>query len=148
MSLKSKVQSSKVFLLLFVFFTASCGLSIPNLESAECSAARTKVKEFYSYHFGNDMKPSVENLERREKFLTADLTRQLKQQTEAEKDYFTQTDYYPRAFRVGACEVVSPEKTVFDVLLFWKDDTRSEQREIKVETIKQNGVWLINKVNL
>jgi hypothetical protein len=94
------------------------------------------------------MKPSIENLERREKFLTADLTRQLKQQTGEAKDYFTQTDDYPKAFRVGACEVVSPEKTVFNVLLFWRDDARSEQREVKVETIKQNGVWLINKINL
>ena len=148
MSSKFKVQSSKFFLLLLAFSITSCGLSVPNLEPPECTEARTGVREFYSYHFGNDMKPSIENLERREKFLTADLTRQLKQQTEAAKDYFTQTEDYPKAFRVGACEVVSPEKTVFNVLLFWRDDARSEQREIKVEVIKQNDVWLINKINL
>jgi len=31
-------------------------------------------------------------------------------------------------------------------VLFWRDDTRNEQREIRVETIKQNDQWLINKI--
>lgn len=148
MSSKFRVQISKLFLFLFTFFITSCGLSVPNLEPPECTEARDRVREFYSYHFGNDMKPSVENLERREKFLTPDLTRRLKRQTGESKDYFTQTDDYPKAFRVGACEAVSPGKTIFEVLLFWKDNTRSEQGEIKVEAIKQNGDWLINQVNL
>jgi hypothetical protein len=42
--------------------------------------------------------------------------------------------------------VASENKVVFQVVLFWKDDTRSEQREIKVETVKRNDKWLIDKV--
>src|SRR5688572_30569505 len=148
MIFRFKVHSSKFFLLLLAFSTASCGLSIPNLEQPECTEARNEVREFYSYHFGNDMKPLAENLQKREKFLSAELKQQLEQQLESTKDYFTQADDYPKAFRVGACEVVSPEKTIFEVLLFWKDNTRSEQREIKVEMIKQNNNWLINQVKL
>ena len=144
---KFKIQSSKLFCLLFLTLgVTSCGLSVPNLEQPECAETRNTVREFYSYHFGNEMKPSGENLQRREKFLTADLIRQLRQKNDAATDYFTQTDDYPKAFRVGSCEVISPEKTVLEVLLFWKDDKRSEQREIKIETIKENNNWLINKV--
>ena len=92
------------------------------------------------------MKPNFENLKQRDKFLSRNLFEKLKTQTETAKDYFTQTDDYPKAFRVGGCEVVSPDKTFFEILIFWKTETRTEQRAIKVETIKQNGNWLIDKV--
>lgn len=128
------------------FFLCSCGVSIPNLEQPECISSRTVIKEFYSYHFGNDMKPERENYEQRKKYLTDDLKRRLAQQPDSAVDYFTQTDDYPKAFSVGACEVAASGKTVFDVLLFWKDDYRSEQRQIKVEMIKENNDWLVNKV--
>ncbi len=134
-----------VFCFLFsVFCLPSC--SIPNLEKPECTEARAVVREFYSYHFGNDMKFSKENLLTRAKFLTDDLKQNLAGQTDGKKDYFTATDDYPKAFRIGGCEATSGEKALFEVVLFWRDDTRSEQREIKVETIKQNEKWLINKV--
>ena len=146
MSSKFKVQSSKFFCCLsFAFFLASCG-SVPNLEIGECTKARTKVREFYSFHFGNDMKPSKENLQTRAKFLSPQLKERLSAQTETATDYFTATEDYPKAFRIGECEAAGANKTVFQVVLFWKDDARSEQREIKVEAIKQNDKWLIGKV--
>jgi hypothetical protein len=148
--MKRKTKNGKwkvIWFALSIFhFPFSIGCSIPNLEKPECAAARQTVREFYSYHFGNDMKPSEENLRQREKFLTARLKQNLAAQSDGKKDYFTETDDYPKAFRVGSCEAASTDKTVFEVVLFWKDDTRSEQREIKVETVKQNDKWLINKV--
>ncbi len=150
MSSKFKVQSSKLrkvvccCLLLTAYCSLSC--SVPNLEKPDCTEARQAVREFYSYHFGNDMKPSEENLRQREKFLTAELKQNLAAQADSKTDYFTATDDYPKAFRVGGCDVKGEGKTVFEVLLFWKDNTRSEQREIEVETVKQNDKWLINKV--
>jgi len=131
-------------LLTSCFLLLSC--SVPNLEKPECTAARQTVREFYSYHFGNDMKPSEENLRQREKFLTAELRQTLAAQADSKTDYFTATDDYPKAFRVGGCDVKGEDKTVFEVLLFWKDNTRSEQRQIEVETVKRNDKWLINKV--
>lgn len=92
------------------------------------------------------MKPSKENLELRGKFLTGELKQNLAAQTDAKTDYFTATEDYPKAFRVGKCEVVAPDKTVFQIVLFWKDETRNEQREIKVETVKQTDKWLVNKI--
>jgi hypothetical protein len=143
---KFKIQNSLLTfcILHFAFFI---GCSIPNLEKPECREARQTVKEFYSYHFGNDMKFSRENLRQREKFLSVDFVKIL-QNAPPENDVFTtdSTDY-PKAFRIGKCEVEATDKTVFEVLLFWKDDARSEQRAINVEVIKQNNKWLINKIN-
>jgi hypothetical protein len=120
--------------------------SIPNLEAPECTAARQTVREFYSYHFGNEMRFSPENLQSREKFLTPQFAESLRnRQTDA--DVFTTNDTdYPKAFRAGECRVVAPGRTEFEVLLFWKDDARSEQRAIKVEAVKQNDKWLIDKI--
>lgn len=150
--MKSEVRNRKlefswrrffVFCLLSSVFSAC---SVPNLEQPECTDSRLTVKEFYSYHFGNEMKFSQENLKQREKFLTPDLVKSL-QSLQTENDIFTtnSTDF-PKAFRVGGCKVIEPTKTNFEVLLFWKDSTRSEQKVINVEVIKQNDKWLINKV--
>jgi len=143
---KCKIQNSLLtFCILFFAFLINC--SIPNLEKPECREAQTTVKEFYSYHFGNDMKFSTENLRRREKFLSADFVKDL-QNAPPEIDVFTtnSTDY-PKAFRIGGCEIKAADKAAFEVLLFWKDDTRSEQRAINVEVVKQNDKWLISKIN-
>ena len=93
------------------------------------------------------MKFSTDNLQQREKFLSIDFVKIL-QNAPPEKDVFTtnSTDY-PKAFRIGGCEVITSEKTVFEVLLFWKDDARNEQRAINVEVAKQDDKWLINKIN-
>lgn len=144
---KRVVRSQRIFLfclLSSVFCLLNC--SIPNLESPQCSEAGNSVREFYSFHLGNDMKPSAENLKLREKFLSKELFKTLSASNENVKDYFTITENYPKAFRIGRCEVVSPQKTIFEVLLFWKDETRGEQRGIKVEAIKENEKWLIDKV--
>ena len=118
------------------------------MESRECTEARNTVKEFYSYHFGNDMKFTKENFGRREKFLSDELKRKLETQPESATDYFTATDDYPKAFRVGGCQAVEPNKKVtMQVLLFWKTDTRSEQREIHVEVVKENDKWLVNGIS-
>ncbi len=146
-SLNFKFLNAKPFLLFtfyFLLFTSAC--SIPNLEKPECTEARQTVREFYSFHFGNDMKLTKENLQKRERFLTDELKQNLAAQAESSKDYFTATGDYPKAFRVGECSVAGENKIVFQVVLFWKDDSHSEQREIKVETVKRNDKWLIDKV--
>lgn len=129
----------------FAFLIASCG-SVPNLEMPECEASRGVVKEFYSYHFGSDMKLSPENLKQREKFLTPEFVKSL-QRIETENDVFTTNNNdYPKAFRVGKCQIIEPSKTNMEVLLFWKTDTRTEERAINVEVVKQGDRWLINKI--
>ncbi|MEZ5427915.1 MAG: DUF3828 domain-containing protein [Pyrinomonadaceae bacterium] len=139
------VRTTALFCL-FTFAFLLGGCSIPNLENPDCSAARNRVKHFYSFHFGNDMRPSAENLKLRAEYLTPELKAKLEKQ-EGPVDYFTATDDYPKAFRAGKCEVIEPGKRVrFQILLFWKTETRSEEREISVDAVKQNDGWLIDQV--
>lgn len=132
-----------------LLLTACCSLncgSVPNLEAPECTAARGTVKEFYSYHFGNDMKFTEENLNQRQKFLSSDFFKALKGERINGDPFTTGNEDYPKAFRVGGCKVVDPANTSVEVLLFWKTDTRSEQKEITAEVVKQGDKWLINKI--
>ena len=121
--------------------------SIPNLEASECSQARDAVKRFYSFHFANDMSYSKENLEARNQFLTAEFFNSISQQTKIPRDPFTLAGDVPKAFRVGECKVQSAEKTIFQVLLLWKDDTSSKQEEIAVDMVKQSDKWLVDGVS-
>ena len=131
----------------FLIGANTFGCSVPNLETPECVAARDTVKRFYSYHFGNDMHRSPENVQARKDFLSPELFASLSASKGETNDYFTDTSNYPKAFRVGACKNDGSEHATFQVLFFWRDDTSNEQKEVRVETVRSNGAWLINKVS-
>ena len=136
----------KVFILCLAFFSlTSC--SLPSFEKPECSAARDVVRRFYSFHFAKDMRPSAENLRSASPFLTEGLQRTLSTASETAVDYFTQTDDYPRTFKVGTCNLQSNDRALLELTLLWRDDQRTQQREIKVETVKVDDKWLIDKVS-
>jgi hypothetical protein len=129
---------------LLAFAVASLfSCSIPNLDQPECTESRDSVREFYSWYLASDA-------EKREKERDV-----FKKYVEMEKftggdgtgDRFFLTNDSPKAFRVGECKVVEPGKrTTFEVLLFWKDDVRSEQQSIHVETEHRVDKWLITNV--
>ncbi len=105
------------------------------------------IREFYSVHFGNEMGFSPEGLEKRKNYLTPRFYESLKA-TSPDVDPFTRTNDLPKAFRVGECRVNQPAANVtFNVLLFWKTDTRSEQRSIDVTAAKIDDKWLIDAVD-
>jgi hypothetical protein len=136
--------SLRLTILLAVFAT---GCSVPNLEPASCTGSRGDIREFYSFHFGNDMSFSPENLKLREKFLTPEFSARLASAAQVGTDPFTTgTEDLPKTFRVGECTEISPSRTSLQILLFWRDETRTEQREIKIETVKQADKWLVDKV--
>jgi hypothetical protein len=116
------------------------------VESPECYESRQAVKRFYSYHFGNDMRPSSESLEARKGYLTQELAAQLQGSVNDTKDYFTNSENYPKAFQVGTCKAQSPEKTNVTVLLYWRENEQNYQREVTAELLKTGDKWLINKV--
>ncbi len=142
---KWKMENWLVFCL-FTFYFLLSACSVPNLEPPECTESRLAVKEFYSFHFGHEMKLSDESLKIREKYLTPSLFVFLQQKI-GENDIFTtnSTDF-PKAFRLGVCKVIEPKKTDFEVVFFWKDDNRNEQKIIHVIAEKQQDKWLINKI--
>jgi hypothetical protein len=123
------------------------GCSLPNLEKPECSAARDAVRRFYSFHFAGDMKPTADSIKASQPYLTEDLYRSLSSGPVTPVDYFTQTDDYPRTFKIGTCQLVSQDHASLSVTLLWRDDTRTQQREVKVDTVHSGESWLINKIN-
>jgi hypothetical protein len=150
----SALQRVLVSCLLLFTFSLLPACSIPNLEEQDCREARDRIREFYSFHFGNDMNLSEENIKLREKFLTARLRADILNDAITlpvkTTEYFTAapTDDLPKAFRIGECKVIQPGMEVqFDVLLFWKDDTRTEQKHVLTSLKKENENWLIDSVS-
>ena len=135
-----------LYLLPLTFYLCLTGCSIPNFELPECTQSREAVRDFYSFHIGNDMKFSQENLKLREKFLSAEYLKSL-QSIQNDADIFTTNGKdFPKTFRVGGCKVVDTNKTNVEVIFFWKTDTRTEQKIIHTETVNENSKWLINKI--
>jgi hypothetical protein len=134
-----------LFLVLFAVCSFGCG-SIPKLEDPACEASRGVVKQLYSIHFGNDMALSAESLAPKKKFLTDSLFSTLAQATPGSDPLTTGDTDFAKAFRVGGCRVVNPDTTDVEVILFWKTDTRTEQRELHVDVIRTNGEWFVNGI--
>ena len=133
-----------ICLLLAAYCLLAC--SLPSLEKPECAQARDAVKQFYSFHFGNDMHPTAENLKARERFLTSDLYKTLSA-LPGSTDYFTASDEFPKTFKIGKCELPQSDKANVQVQIYWRDDTKTVQKEVNVEAVNQKGAWLINQVN-
>lgn len=132
---------------LAVWAFASVACSVPSFESPACTESKNAVREFYSFHFGNEMKFSAEGLKLRNKYLTDEFAAKLDGSTEGTDPFTTGSEDIPRAFRVGECREISPERTESNVLLLWRDDQRTEQRTIRVEAVDKNDTWLINNVS-
>ena len=124
----------------------SIACSIPNLEPVSCIDSRNALREFYSFHVGNNMAFTREDLKAREKFLTPEFAARLQTSQEGTDPFTTGTSDIPRAFRAGECREITPDRTAFEVLIFWKDDTRSEERKINVEMAKRGDSWLVDSV--
>jgi len=97
------------------------------------------------------MHPSEEYLKLREEFIAPaymkKLSADVSEMPGSRTDHFTATADLPKAFRVGSCIAESDDKATLEVVLLWRDDTRNDQKEIRVETIKQGDKWLIASVN-
>lgn len=147
---RSAISAGCIVGLLLIACGLSLSCSIPNLEPQSCIDSRTAVREFYSFHFGNGLDFSDQGLNKRERFLTPEFFEHLRyppRDIPPGMDPFTRTDHDPpKAFRVGECREIAPGKAGFQVLLFWRDDTRTEQREIEVEVVNQKDRWLIDRV--
>jgi len=137
-----------VFICLLSSALCSLSCSLPKLESAECADATEAVREFYSFHYANDIAMSPENLKLREKFLTTELFRSL-MLSHPDKDYFTDSATPPKAFKVATCKADDQNTAHLGVHLFWKPDEQTTiQKEAEVEAVKQGDKWLVNKVSV
>jgi hypothetical protein len=144
---KCKIQIALIRVCVLNFAFSVVGCSIPNLEPPMCTEARNAVREFYSFHFGNDMAFSLDNLKKRERFLSPELVKKLLASADGNDPFTTGSKDFPKAFRVGECREIAPDKVELQVLLFWRDDVRSEQQELKTIVIKQNDNWLLDDMS-
>jgi hypothetical protein len=93
------------------------------------------------------MRFSAQGLKQRAKFLSPEFATAVGRSPENIDPFTTGSEDLPKAFRVGECKEITPEKTLVSVLIFWRDETRTEQREIKVEAIDKNDSWLVNNIS-
>jgi hypothetical protein len=105
------------------------------------------VKQFYSFHFGNEMQPSAETLKARERFLTPQLYRELSSAGPSDVDYFTAAQTPPKTFKIAQCTLEGKEKADVHVQIYWREDPTVTQKEVHVEAVKVGESWLINKVS-
>ena len=117
-----------------------------SLEPIECTEARVVAKQFYSFHFGNEMRPSAENLRSRERFLTPRYFEALTASGEASLDQFTLTENYPKSFKIGECKADTATNVDLQIQLYWKDDYKTVQQEVVANMVKENGKWLLDGV--
>lgn len=141
---KIKKWIAFVFVLNFSFLVQSCRLY--SLEPLECTEARVAAKQFYSFHFGNEMRPSPENLRSRERFLTPRYFSALTASEESSLDQFTLTENYPKSFKIGECRADTPTNVDLQIQLYWKDDYNTVQEEVIANMLKENGKWLLDGV--
>lgn len=128
---------------LAALFAASC--RVETFDESPCGEAKDAAHRLYSFHFGNDMTPSPENLEKRKRYLTDELFKQLSANT-SRTDYFTASENFPRTFKIGQCTLNSPNDATVQVQIYWKDDYTTVQKDLLVDVVKRANDWLINSV--
>jgi hypothetical protein len=135
--------------LILVFFAILSGpaCSVPVLEPEVCTDARRSLREFYSFHFGREMPFSPEGLEERRLFLSREFAESVKEAEESTDPFTTGKRDIPRAFRIGRCVSDTPDRARFDVLIFWRDEVRSEQQKITVELKLEEDRWLVDGID-
>jgi hypothetical protein len=136
-----KIQTS--FCVLLLSFSFAC--SVPNLEGSKCATARDSVSRFYWLRFGTVAGVVDDFPKQRNDFLTKRLIAELGKLPN-DSEYFSPTEDAPKTFRIGVCREVSADELDFQLLFFWKTDTRNEQRESLLRVIRQNDKWLIDSV--
>lgn len=89
---------------------------------------------------------SAEKLKEKERYLTETFSESLNQ-IQTNGDVFTTGDTdFPKAFSIGRCEVIEENRAKVEVLLFWKDENRAEQRKINVFVLRKQNSWLIDGI--
>lgn len=144
----------RIGLLCFLLLAMSglLGCRFYSLEPIDCTEARVVAKQFYSLHFGNDMRPSSENLKLRERFLTPEYYTRLAGLQMAgatsEGDPFTPFSEKgpPKTFKIGKCQELGSGVVDFQVQFYWRDDYSTDQRELHADMVKTDGVWLIRQI--
>jgi len=143
---KFKIQKWGALFCILNFSFLIHGCRFYSLEPLECTEARVAAKQFYSFHFGNDMRASGENYKLRERFLTPRYYTALTSAEAGSLDQFTLTEEYPRTFKIGECKADSPMNVSLQIQLYWRDDYSTVQQEVVANMVNEGGKWLLDGV--
>lgn len=141
---KIKKGIAALFILNFSFLIHGCRFY--SLEPVECTEARVAAKQFYSFHFGNEMRPSPEALKSREQFLTPRYYTALSAAEGGPWDQFTLTEKYPKTFKIGECMADTATNIDLQIQLYWRDDYNTVQQEVVANMVKESGKWQLDGV--
>jgi hypothetical protein len=132
-------------LLMFLSVLSCVSCSVPTLESESCLQAQGSLKKLLSLHFDKGFEGGKEYKEHRSQYITD----RLKDEIDARPgfDYLTQTIDPPKAFRIGTCTERGKDVVSLSVLLFWRDEKRSEQREVNIVLKRVGDKWLTDSAS-
>jgi hypothetical protein len=120
--------------------TLSC--SIPNLESRQCTEARDSVKEFYSWYTGTDSAVREKQRDVYDKYVGTGFRPSLGSQS----DPFYLSDVAPTTFKIGKCELKDESHVTVQIQLYWREQGKTDQKEVYADVSKNGDKWLIDKV--
>ena len=141
----------KKALLLFVLAVMVFPLLAAGGAKAPAPGPADAVKAFYTFHFAHDMGFTEKNLTARKGWLSPELfgllAAELKKPTSPnevpliEGDPFTDSEEYPKSFKVGDASIQTDKASV-PVTLIWPD----EKTSVTVKLVLASGEWRIDDV--
>lgn len=127
-------------LLLTAYGQLAC--SIPNLESPQCTEARDSVKEFYSWYLGTDAEARGKQREIYDRFVSHSFAAK-----SGPLDAYYLSETVPTTFKIGKCEPVDDSHAKVQVQLYWRQERKTDQKEVYAKTVKNEDKWLIESVD-
>jgi hypothetical protein len=143
MDAKFQMQNSLLALCILHFALCAGACSIPNPETQQCSEARDSVKEFYSWYLGTDPEQRNKQPDVFRKYISAASPLN---STSSDVDPFFNSTTTPTTFKIAKCETPSADHTNIQVQLYWRQEQKTEQREVYADTAKVGDRWQIEKI--
>ena len=141
MTIARSVRQAVAAVYVFILFSLA-GCSIPNLEGQQCTEARDAVHDFYFWYLGTE--PAMRDKQRDvyDRFIAP----QFSTVSKTNVDPFFLSDTTPTTLKIGKCEMKDDSHVTMQVQLYWRQDGKTDQKEVYADVAKSGDKWLIDKV--
>jgi hypothetical protein len=139
-SISTVGRSITAILLCATFVLSAC--SIPNLEGQQCTEARDEVREFYSWYMGMDAAAREKQRDVYNRYIAPDF----QSTAGSNADPFYLSDTIPTTFKIGKCDQKDDSHITMQIQLYWRQDRKTDQKEVYADMTKAGDKWLIDKV--
>jgi hypothetical protein len=100
------------------------------------------VKDFYSWYLGTDAKTRAQQETTYDRFIASDFQTSVSD----DLDPFFLSPTTPTTFKIGKCDVDSETRVSIQVQLYWRYESKTDQKEVYAEVFRTGDKWLIYKV--